>query len=253
MNRIDLSERCAIVTGGGSGIGFAAAKRFLQSGATVQLWGRTPEKLDRAVAELAPLGKVDALAVDVGSAESAKNAADAFLARHGKIDILFNCAGIAQPTQALVAMSIQDWRDNIAINLDGVFYCCRAVLPAMMAASYGRIINTASMAGKDGNAFQPAYSAAKAGVIALTKSLGKELATSGVTVNCIVPTLFETPMADSVVSAAPEVMAGILDKIPMKRFGRPEEAAAMVAWLASDECSFTTGFAFDLSGGRATY
>jgi 2-dehydro-3-deoxy-L-rhamnonate dehydrogenase (NAD+) len=253
MNKIDLSGRHAIVTGGSSGIGLATARRFLQSGAQVCIWGRSEPKLDEALKLLTPLGPVQARSVDVSDATKVDAAASDFIASHGQIDILFNCAGAAQETKPLSQISSEEWHSCISANLDSSFYCCKAVIPQMVAQNYGRIINTSSMAGKEGNAYQAAYASAKAGVIALTKVLGKELSETGVLVNCIVPTLFETPMADAVVSGAPEVMAVLRDKIPMKRFGDPDEAAAMVAWLASEECSFSTGFAFDLSGGRATY
>ena len=253
MNQIDLAGRHALITGGGSGIGYATAERFLRSGAVVRIWGRDGAKLDRAVAALAPLGRIDARSVDVSDAQAVQAGVEAFLQLNGRVDVLFNNAGVVQPTVPMQDLSVAEWHRNIAGNLDSVFYGCRAVLPAMLKSGFGRIINNASMAGKEGNAFQSAYAAAKAGVISLTKSLGKELATSGVTVNCIVPTLFDTPLANAVTSATPEVFAAIRDKIPMKRIGRAVEAASLVAWIASEDCSFTTGFAFDLSGGRAVY
>jgi len=256
MIQIDLSQRIAVVTGGGSGIGYASAERFLRCGATVELWGRSAAKLAEAQAALAPLGPLGRLSVqsvDVSRWEQVEAASRDVLARLGRVDILFNCAGVSLQACPTFQTSLADWHEHIAANLDSTFYCSRAFGPGMVERGFGRIINTSSMAGKDGNPMQAAYSAAKGGVIAFTKSLAKELATSGVTVNAIAPTLFDTPLAQSVMAGSPTAMQGVLDKIPMKRVGRAEEAAAMVAWIASDECSFTTGFTFDLSGGRATY
>lgn len=253
MNKIDLAGRTSVITGGGSGIGLASARRFLESGARVELWGRDGDKLREAAASLADQGAVTWRAVDVSDHAAVQHAAEAAQRELGQVDILFNNAGVALEVCPMIDMSLDAWHQNIAINLNGVFYACRAFVPAMIQRGWGRVINVSSMAGKDGNPNQSAYSAAKGGVIAFTKSLGKELATSGVTVNAIAPTLFETPLAMATMANAPAAMQAVIEKIPMHRMGRAEEAAAMAAWLASDDCSFTTGFTFDLSGGRATY
>lgn len=248
-NKIDLEKRIAVITGGASGLGLAIAQRYLISGAQVVLWDVGTEALSRAVATLSPFGKIEAEAVNVTDYPAVERAA----AKIGKIDILVNSAGINRPPAPIAVYPLQDWNDIIAIDLTGVFYTCRAIIPGMVARGYGRVINIASIAGKEGNPLMPAYAAAKAGVIGMTKSLGKELGTSGVTVNAIAPTIIDTPMNRKTSAAAPEIAAQLLAKIPMGRRGTVEELAAMAAWLASDECSFTTGFTFDLSGGRATY
>jgi 2-dehydro-3-deoxy-L-rhamnonate dehydrogenase (NAD+) len=252
-NHIDLSGRVAVVTGGTSGIGFAAAQRLLQSGAVVEIWGRNAERIAAAVKGLSDSGPVRASAVDVSNFEQVSAAAEDAERQHGRVDILLNSAGMLAAAVPVHELSQEAWEDSIATNLSGVFYTCKAFLPGMLSRRCGRIINVASMAGKEGNPFLAAYSATKAGVIGFTKAIAKEFATSGVTANCVVPTLVETPMVETASRQAPENLARTLEKIPMARMGRPEEVAAMIAWLASDECSFTTGFGFDLSGGRATY
>jgi 3-oxoacyl-[acyl-carrier protein] reductase len=253
MNIIDLTGRTSIVTGGGSGIGRATAKRLLDSGARVELWGRDLDKLRRAQHELTTLGPVTIRVVDVANFDSVERGAQAALSELGAIDILVNCAGATPEIRPTIEVSLAAWRENIAINLDGVFYCCRQIVPQMTARKWGRVINISSIAGKEGNPFQAAYSAAKAGVIGFTKSLAKELATSGVTVNAVTPTVFDTPLLRSAMRDNPSAMQGSIEKIPMLRMGEVDEAAAMIVWIASEQCSFTTGFTFDISGGRATY
>lgn len=249
MNKIDLDNRTAIITGGASGLGFAVARRCLESGARVILWDIQQETLDRAAAELSSFGEVSTHRVDVADYASVDTAARAV----GPVDILVNSAGINRPPTPIASYPLKDWNDVIAIDLTGVFHCCRAVIPGMIERGYGRVVNIASIAGKEGNPLMPAYAAAKAGVIGLTKALGKELGTTGVLVNAIAPTIIDTPMNRKTSAAAPDIAAKLLEKIPLGRRGLVEELAAMTAWVASEECSFTTGFTFDLSGGRATY
>lgn len=250
MNQIDLAGHCAVVTGGAQGIGRAIAERLLASGAFVCLWDRDGALAAAAATELAQAGRVQAVAVDVTDLAAVESAAGETASAFGPIDILINNAGIAGPNHPLWDYPADEWRRVIDIDLTGVFHCCRAVVPSMIARGYGRIVNIASVAGKEGNPNASAYSAAKAGVIALTKSLGKELADHDIAVNCITPAAVRTRLFDQM---SEEHIAYMLSKIPRGRFLLAEEAAAMVAWLASRENSFTTGGVFDLSGGRATY
>jgi 3-oxoacyl-[acyl-carrier protein] reductase len=250
MNTIDLNGRAAIVTGGARGIGFAITQRLLSSGAACCLWDKDEKALAHAVASLPPGSKCHTCTVDVCNAESVQAATDATARQLGRIDILVNNAGIAGATKKTWELTPQEWQQVLQIDLFGPYLCCHAVVPKMLEHGYGRIVNIASIAGKEGNPNASHYSAAKAGVIALTKSLGKELATSGILVNCITPAVIQTDILKQVSQQHIDYM---LSKIPMGRFGRLEEAAALVAWLSSEECSFSTGAVFDLSGGRATY
>jgi NAD(P)-dependent dehydrogenase (short-subunit alcohol dehydrogenase family) len=247
MNRIDLKGRVAIVTGGARGIGFAVAERFVASGAKVALWD-----VDGRQAETAGQRIQGAFAQQVDVADDAAIAAAvAATERHlGPPDILVASAGITGPNLPVAQYPVAAWRQVIDVDLTGVFLCCRAVVPGMTARNYGRIINIASIAGKEGNPNAAAYSAAKAGVIGLTKSLGKELAQTGIRVNCITPAAVKTEIFNQMTEQHIQFM---LSKIPMVRFGLVEEIASLVAWLASEDCSFSTGAVFDISGGRATY
>jgi NAD(P)-dependent dehydrogenase (short-subunit alcohol dehydrogenase family) len=250
VNRIDLDGKRAVVTGGAQGIGRAIAERLLASGAAVALWDRDRALVETTGAELATRGPVQALPVDVTDLVAVEGAAEATVAKLGGIDILVNNAGIAGPNHMLWDYPPDAWRQVIEIDLNAVFYCCRAIVPLMIKQGYGRIVNVASIAGKEGNPSASAYAAAKAGVIALTKALGKELATHDIAVNCITPAAARTRIFDQITK---EFIDFMLTKIPRGRFVKVEEIAAMVAWLVSAENSFTTGAVFDLSGGRATY
>jgi 3-oxoacyl-[acyl-carrier protein] reductase len=235
-----------VVTGGASGLGYAIAERLVASGASVTIWDRD-ESAGRTAA-----GKLSghAIVADVSDLASVTRATEATRALVPAIDILINNAGITGPNVKLWDYPADAWREVFAVNLDGVFNCCRAVVPGMRARNYGRIVNIASVAGKDGNPNASAYSASKAAVIALTKSLGKELADTGIRVNCVTPAAVRTPLFAQMTQAHIDYM---LSKIPMGRFGESHEVAALVAWLATEECSFSTGAVFDLSGGRSTY
>ncbi len=250
MNQIDLQNRAAIVTGGARGIGLAITERLLASGARVSLWDIDATALEQAAAELAGAGTVHTATVDLADFSSVHAAAESTANAFGKIDILVNNAGVAGTNAKTWETAPEEWRRVIDINLHGPFYCCHAVVPHLLKNGYGRIVNIASIAGKEGNPTAAHYSASKAGVIALTKSLGKELATANITVNAVAPAVIATDILKQVTQAHIDYM---LSKIPMGRLGKREEAAALVAWLCSEDCSFSTGAVFDLSGGRATY
>ena len=250
MNQVDRRGRVAVITGGAQGLGYATAERMLASGASVVLWDIDAARLDQAVATLASRGPVSADRVELTEEDSVAAAAAATLARHGRIDILVNNAGITGGNAPTWELDPAVWRRVVEVNLIAPFLACRAVVPQMIAQGYGRIVNIASVAGKEGNPNASHYSASKAGLIGLTKSLGKELATKGVLVNAVAPAAARTAIFDQM---APEHIAFMLGKIPMGRLVTVEEVAAMVCWLASEESSFSTGAVFDLSGGRATY
>jgi 3-oxoacyl-[acyl-carrier protein] reductase len=250
MNQVDLRGRVAVITGGAQGIGYATAERMLASGASVVLWDIDAARLDQAVAALASRGPVSTDRVELTEEDSVAAAAAATLARHGRIDILVNNAGITGGNAPTWELDPAVWRRVVEVNLIAPFLACRAVVPQMIAQGYGRIVNIASVAGKEGNPNASHYSASKAGLIGLTKSLGKELATKGVLVNAVAPAAARTAIFDQM---APEHIAFMLGKIPMGRLVTVEEVAAMVCWLASEESSFSIGAVFDLSGGRATY
>jgi 2-dehydro-3-deoxy-L-rhamnonate dehydrogenase (NAD+) len=256
MNQLDVRGRVAVVTGGASGIGLAIARRLLASGATLSLWDRDvtltlrQAQDDKAKGEPPQLAEAHTALVDVRDYTSVERARDATLAALGRIDILVTSAGITGPNVTTWEYPLDAWRDVLDVNLTGTFHCARAVVEPMRAANYGRIVTIASVAGKEGNPNAAAYSASKAGVIALTKSLGKELATTGIRVNTVTPAAVESPMFAQMTQAHIDYM---LSKIPMNRFGAVDEIAALVTWLCTEECSFSTGAVFDLSGGRSTY
>lgn len=250
MNQIDLNHRHAVVTGGAQGIGLSIANRLLASGASVSLWDRDEELLSIAAKHLGDSKLVSVEAIDVSSPSNVAAATAATIKTHGKIDILVANAGIAGPNHTTWEYPIDTWKQVIEVNLVGVFLCCHAIVPQMLRQAYGRIVNVASIAGKEGNANASAYSASKAGVIALTKSLGKETAKQNIAVNCITPAAARTRIFNQMTQEHIDFM---LSRIPRGRFLEVDEVSAMVAWLVSEENSFTTGAVFDLSGGRATY
>ena len=246
MNKIDLKDKVAVVTGGAQGFGLAIVERFLESYAEVIIWDMDEKLLN----ELNLEGKVHKIITNVTDYKSVENATKESISLCGRIDILVNNAGIAGPSHKTWDYPLTDWQQVIDIDLNGVFYCCKSVIPSMMENNYGRIVNVASIAGKEGNPNAMPYSAAKAGVIALTKSLGKELADKNIAVNCVTPAAAKTRIFDQI---SEEHINYMLSKIPRNRFAKVEELASMIAWMVSEENSFTTAAVFDLSGGRATY
>jgi 2-dehydro-3-deoxy-L-rhamnonate dehydrogenase (NAD+) len=249
MNQLDMKGRTAIVTGGASGIGLAVASRLARSGADIALWDASAESLAAAAATLG-LPTERTHRVDVARPDDVAAAFASTSRELGKVDALVNSAGITGPNEVLWEYPVVAWENVLRVNLTGTFLCCRAAVPHMLGNGYGRIVNIASVAGKEGNPNASAYSASKAGVIALTKSLGKELATHAITVNCVTPAAVRTAIFDQMTRQHIDYM---LAKIPIGRFGTVDEIAALVAWLCTEECSFSTGAVFDLSGGRATY
>lgn len=245
MNKIDLENRVAIVTGGAQGFGLAITKRFIESGAKVLIWDKDTEYLNKV-----DLKNTHKIVVDVSNYKSVENAFAESLRHENKIDILVNNAGIAGPNFKTWDYPLEEWQKVINIDLSGVFYCCKTMVPHFIKNNYGRIVNISSIAGKEGNPNAMPYSAAKAGVIALTKSLGKELAENNISVNCVTPAPAKTRIFDQITQEHIDYM---LSKIPRNRFVLVEELASLVAWMSSEENSYTTGSTFDLSGGRATY
>ena len=245
MNKINLENRVAIVTGGAQGFGLAITKRFIESGAKVLIWDKDKEYLNKV-----DLKNTQKIEVDVSNYKSVENAFAESLTHENKIDILINNAGIAGPNFKTWDYPLEEWQKVIDIDLTGVFYCCKTIVPHFIKNNYGRIVNISSIAGKEGNPNAMPYSAAKAGVIALTKSLGKELAENNISVNCVTPAPAKTRIFDQITQEHIDYM---LSKIPRNRFVLVEELASLVAWMSSEENSYTTGSTFDLSGGRATY
>jgi len=248
MNQLDFSGRTAVITGGAAGIGFAIAQRLIASGGRVSVWDRDAAALDKAKARLTAGN--DTRVVDVADPASVDAATQATASALGRIDALVCSAGISGPNTTMWEYPVEAWRQVMEVNVNGVFLCNRAVVPVMLKQDYGRIVNIASVAGKEGNPNASAYSASKAAVIGLTKSLGKELAKTGIRANCVTPAAVKTTIFDQMSQQHIDFM---LSKIPMGRFGQVEEIAALVGWLCTEDCSFSTGAVFDLSGGRATY
>lgn len=248
MNHLDLEGRCAIVTGGASGLGLAITQRLVQSGAKVSIWDVDPKKMAEVASSLEKQVQVDL--VDVSQIDQVEAAFARTLGAFGRVDALVCSAGIAGPTAPTWEYSVRDWIRVNEVNVNGVFFCCRTVVPHMIQNGYGRVVNMASVAGKEGNANSSGYSASKAAVIGFTKALARETIRSGVIVNSVAPAAVRTAIFDQLTQ---QHIDAALSKIPMGRFGTPEEIAALVAWACTEECSFTSGAAFDLSGGRATY
>ncbi len=248
MNRLDLAGRHAVVTGGASGLGLAITQRLIASGATVTIWDRDEQAMAAVIKSLGTA--VHGVQVDVAVHASVVAAVQQTVAARSVVDVLVNSAGITGPNGPLSTYPVSAWAQVMQVNLNGTFHVCRELVPLMQQNNYGRVVNIASVAGKEGNPNASAYSVSKAGVIALTKSLGKELAATGIRVNCVTPAAVKTAMFEQM---TPEHIQFMLSKIPMGRFGEPDEIAAMVAWLCTEECAFSTGAVFDLSGGRATY
>ena len=248
MNNIDLKSRVAVITGGAQGIGYAVAERFIASGAKVVLWDIDEALLTKAKAALG--ASASTASVELTDAGAVAAATQTALSQHGRIDILVNNAGITGGNAPTWELEPAMWRRTIDVNLVAPYLCCHAIVPAMIKGGYGRIVNVASVAGKEGNPNASHYSASKAGLIALTKSLGKELATKNILVNAVAPAAAKTAIFEQM---KPEFIDYMLSKIPMGRFVEPKEIAAAIAWLASEDCSFTTASVLDVSGGRATY
>ena len=249
MIKFDIENRVAVVTGGAQGFGLAITERFIESGATVVIWDIDEEAIKTAINKINS-DKVSFQVVDVESFENIEKNLAEVEKNHNKIDIFINNAGVAGKNTTVVDYPLEEWKKVIDLNLNAVFYCCKAVTPYMIKNNYGRIVNIASIAGKEGNPRMVPYSSTKAAVIALTKSVGKELAATNVLVNCVTPAVVQTKLLEEF---TPEQIKYMTDKIPMGRTGEIKEIAALVSWLCSEECSFSTGAAYDASGGRATY
>jgi NAD(P)-dependent dehydrogenase (short-subunit alcohol dehydrogenase family) len=250
MNQLDFNGRVVIITGGARGIGYAVAERMLRSGGKVSLWDRDTQRLEKSVAALSPLGLVIGAQVELTEEKDVQESVEATVKHFGKVDVLVNNAGITGGNAPTWELDPAVWREVVEVNLIAPFLLCRAVVPTMISQGYGRIVNVASIAGKEGNPNASHYSASKAGLIGLTKSLAKELSTRNILVNCVTPAAARTEIFDQM---RQEHIDYMLSKIPMNRFAQPSEIAALICWLASEDCSFSTGAVFDASGGRATY